>query len=127
METYHEGPYRCSRVSNLDCHPDARSTRERGPGEVRGSDIQTTADVEILNPDLYLATVNAGGRLAMDLTVEQGRGYLSAERNKRTSTIGAASSSRRPAVLTIRLIRLRSSSSVRPATISRSRGSGPKK
>jgi DNA-directed RNA polymerase subunit alpha len=61
---------------------------KRGPGEVRGSDIQTTADVEILNPDLYIATVNAGGRLAMDLTVEQGRGYLSAERNKRTTTIG---------------------------------------
>jgi DNA-directed RNA polymerase subunit alpha len=61
---------------------------KRGPGEVRGSDIQTTADVEILNPDLYLATVNAGGRLAMDLTVEQGRGYLSAERNKRSTTIG---------------------------------------
>jgi DNA-directed RNA polymerase subunit alpha len=61
---------------------------KRGPGDVRGSDIQTTADVEILNPDLYLATVNAGGRLAMDLTVEQGRGYLSAERNKRSTTIG---------------------------------------
>jgi DNA-directed RNA polymerase subunit alpha len=61
---------------------------KRGPGEVRGSDIQTTADVEILNPDLYIATVNAGGRLAIDLTVEQGRGYLSAERNKRSTTIG---------------------------------------
>ncbi|MCU1426459.1 MAG: DNA-directed polymerase subunit alpha [Actinomycetia bacterium] len=61
---------------------------KRGPGEVRGSDIQTTSDVEILNPDIYLATVNASGRLAMDLTVEQGRGYLSAERNKRTTTIG---------------------------------------
>jgi DNA-directed RNA polymerase subunit alpha len=61
---------------------------KRGPGEVRGSDIQTTSDVEILNPDLYLATINAGGRLAMDLTVEQGRGYLSAERNKRSTTIG---------------------------------------
>ncbi len=60
----------------------------RGPGEVTASDIQTTADVEILNPELHLATVNAKGRLAVDLTVEQGRGYLSAERNKRTSTIG---------------------------------------
>ncbi len=60
----------------------------RGPGEVTAGDIQTTADVEILNPDLHLATVNAKGRLALDLTVEQGRGYLSAERNKRTSTIG---------------------------------------
>jgi DNA-directed RNA polymerase subunit alpha len=60
----------------------------RGPGDVTAGDIQTTADVEVLNPDLHLATVNAKGRLAMDLTVEQGRGYLSAERNKRTSTIG---------------------------------------
>ena len=61
---------------------------KRGPGEVTAGDIQTTAEVEVLNPDLHLATVNAKGRLAMDLTVEQGRGYLSAERNKRTSTIG---------------------------------------
>jgi DNA-directed RNA polymerase subunit alpha len=60
----------------------------RGPGEVTAGDIQTTADVEILNPELHLATVNAKGRLAVDLTVEQGRGYLSAERNKRPATIG---------------------------------------
>ncbi len=61
---------------------------KRGPAEVRAGDIQTTSEVEILNPDLYIATVNASGRLALDLTVEQGRGYLSAERNKRTTTIG---------------------------------------
>jgi DNA-directed RNA polymerase subunit alpha len=61
---------------------------KRGPGDVTAADIQTTAEVEILNPDLHLATVNQRGRLALDLTVEQGRGYLSAERNKRTSTIG---------------------------------------
>jgi DNA-directed RNA polymerase subunit alpha len=61
---------------------------KRGPDDVVARDIQTTADVEILNPDLHIASVNAKGRLAMDLTVEQGRGYLSAERNKRTSTIG---------------------------------------
>jgi DNA-directed RNA polymerase subunit alpha len=61
---------------------------KRGPGDVTAGDIQTTAEVEILNPDLHLATVNQRGRLALDLTVEQGRGYLSAERNKRTSTIG---------------------------------------
>jgi len=60
----------------------------RGPGDVTAGDIQTTADVEILNPELHIATINAKGRLAVDLTVEQGRGYLSAERNKRTSTIG---------------------------------------
>jgi DNA-directed RNA polymerase subunit alpha len=61
---------------------------KRGPGDVTAGDIQTTSDVEVLNPELHLATVNAKGRVAIDLTVEQGRGYLSAERNKRTSTIG---------------------------------------
>jgi DNA-directed RNA polymerase subunit alpha len=61
---------------------------KRGPGDVTAGDIQTTAEVEILNPALRVATVNSKGRLAMDLTVEQGRGYLSAERNKRSSTIG---------------------------------------
>jgi DNA-directed RNA polymerase subunit alpha len=61
---------------------------KRGPAEVHASDIQTTADIEVLNPELYIANVNATGRLALDLTVEQGRGYLSAERNKRTTTIG---------------------------------------
>ena len=61
---------------------------KRGPDDVTAADIQTTAEVEVLNPDLHLATVNQRGRLALDLTVEQGRGYLSAERNKRTSTIG---------------------------------------
>jgi DNA-directed RNA polymerase subunit alpha len=61
---------------------------KRGPEEIEARDIQTTADIEILNPGLHLASLNAKGRLAMDLTVEQGRGYLSAERNKRTSTIG---------------------------------------
>jgi len=61
---------------------------KRGPGDVLAGDIQTTSDVEILNPELHLAAVNQRGRLAIDLTVEQGRGYLSAERNKRTATIG---------------------------------------
>jgi len=74
---------RCSSEEPVTLRLDAR-----GPGDVTAGDIQTTADVEVLNPDLHLATVNAKGRLAMDLTVEQGRGYLSAERNKRTSTIG---------------------------------------
>ena len=75
----------------LTCESDEPVTLrldKRGPAEVRAGDIQTTADVEILNPELYIATVNATGRLAFDITVEQGRGYLSAERNKRTVTIG---------------------------------------
>jgi DNA-directed RNA polymerase subunit alpha len=61
---------------------------KRGPAEVTAADIQTTADVEILDPDLHIASVNAKGRLALDITVEQGRGYLSVDRAKRSSTIG---------------------------------------
>jgi DNA-directed RNA polymerase subunit alpha len=60
----------------------------RGPATATGADISTTADVEILNPDLVIATLNARGRLAADITVERGRGYVSADRNKRSSTIG---------------------------------------
>jgi DNA-directed RNA polymerase subunit alpha len=61
---------------------------KRGPGDVTAADLQTTADVTILNPDLHIATLNAKGRLALDVTVERGRGYVSADRNKRGSTIG---------------------------------------
>jgi DNA-directed RNA polymerase subunit alpha len=60
----------------------------RGPGVVTAGDIHTTADVEIINPDLPIATLNDKGRLAADITVEKGRGYVPAERNKRSSTIG---------------------------------------
>jgi len=61
---------------------------KRGPGDATAADLQTTADVEVLNPDLHIATLNAKGRLALDLTVERGRGYVSADKNKRSSTIG---------------------------------------
>jgi DNA-directed RNA polymerase subunit alpha len=60
----------------------------RGPAEVTAGDIQTTADVEILNPDLPVATLNGKGRLAVDLTVERGRGYLAADAGRATTTIG---------------------------------------
>ena len=60
----------------------------RGAADVTAGDIQTTADVEILNPELHVATLNAKGRLAVDITVERGRGYVSADRNKKSSTIG---------------------------------------
>jgi DNA-directed RNA polymerase subunit alpha len=59
-----------------------------GPAEVTAGDIKLPSDVEILNPELHIATVNAEGRLALDVTVERGRGYVSADRNKSTSTIG---------------------------------------
>ena len=60
----------------------------RGPGEVTAGDLQPHADVEILNPDLHIATLAAKGRLALDITLERGRGYVSAERNKHSAVIG---------------------------------------
>ena len=60
----------------------------RGPAVVTAGDITVTSDVEILNPELHIATINESGRLAVDVTVERGRGYVSAERNKSTNTIG---------------------------------------
>ena len=60
----------------------------RGPADITGADIQATADVEVLNAEHTIATLNDKGRLAFDLTVERGRGYLSADRDKGTNTIG---------------------------------------
>ena len=60
----------------------------RGPGEITAAAIETSADVEILNPDLVIANASDKGRLAIDITVERGRGYVTAERNKTSSTIG---------------------------------------
>ena len=55
----------------------------RGPAAVTAGDIECPADVEILNRDLPLATLNGKARLAIDLTVEQGRGYASSQRDDR--------------------------------------------
>ena len=55
----------------------------KGPAEVRGSHIQASSDVEIVNPDLYICTLAAKGHLRMELNVERGKGYVPAERNKR--------------------------------------------
>jgi DNA-directed RNA polymerase subunit alpha len=60
----------------------------RGPADVTAGHIQTNADVEILNTDLHVATLNGNGRLAIDITVEQGVGYVPADRNKSSATIG---------------------------------------
>jgi DNA-directed RNA polymerase subunit alpha len=55
----------------------------KGPAEVRASHIQTSSDVEIVNPDLYICTLAGKGHLRMELNVERGKGYVPAERNKR--------------------------------------------
>jgi DNA-directed RNA polymerase subunit alpha len=59
-----------------------------GEGEVKAADIIADADVEILNPDLHVATLDKDGRLYMEIVVEKGRGYLPADRRKLEPIIG---------------------------------------
>ena len=55
----------------------------KGEGEVTAKDIITDGTVEILNPDIHIATVSNGGSLIMELTADMGRGYNTAEKNKK--------------------------------------------
>ena len=61
---------------------------KRGPGAATAGDIQLTSDVDVLSPDQHIASLNSKGHIAVDLTVERGRGYLSADKNKGTGAIG---------------------------------------
>ncbi len=75
-------------VTSVSDEPVTMRLDARGPGAVTAGDIECPADVEVLNKDLHIATLNAKGRLAIDLTVEQGRGYLSSNREDDNRIIG---------------------------------------
>src|SRR4051794_8860008 len=60
----------------------------RGPADITAGDLKCPSDIEILNPGQHIATLNAKGRLAVDLTVGRGRGYLSSDRDNQNRTIG---------------------------------------
>jgi DNA-directed RNA polymerase subunit alpha len=69
----------------LKLHTDKPKTihlRKKGPGEAKASDIIHDADVEILNPDLHIATLDKEATLDMEMVLKPGRGYVPAERNK---------------------------------------------
>jgi DNA-directed RNA polymerase subunit alpha len=57
----------------------------KGPGELTAGDIKTDDEVEIVNKDLHIATLNEDAHLQMQLTLERGRGYVSADKNKNAS------------------------------------------
>lgn len=59
----------------------------KGPGELKAGDIITDGTIEVLNPDLHIATVSEGGHLVMELTANMGRGYNSAEKNKKADHV----------------------------------------
>ncbi len=58
-----------------------------GPCEVTAGDVKSDSEVEILNPDLHIATLSEGGRLFMELTIDKGRGYVPAEKNKQAQPV----------------------------------------
>lgn len=68
--------------SELD-EPVTMYLKAKGPGEVTAGDIAPPAGVEILNPDLHIATLGKGASLEMEMVVERGVGYRPAEKNKK--------------------------------------------
>ena len=72
-----------SLIANLHCSgPKTVEIDAVGPCIVKAGDIKCDSEVEILNPDLHIATLNSEAKLYMEITLDRGRGYVSAERNK---------------------------------------------
>ncbi|MEK7697988.1 MAG: DNA-directed RNA polymerase subunit alpha, partial [Nitrospirota bacterium] len=63
--------------------PKVATIKVKGQMEIKGKDIVTGANLEILNPDLHIATVERDVNFKMELTVQKGRGYVSADKNKK--------------------------------------------
>jgi DNA-directed RNA polymerase subunit alpha len=57
--------------------------KAKGKGEVKAGDIERDAEIEIVNPDKTIATLDSGGKLEMEMTIEKGKGYAPSERNKK--------------------------------------------
>lgn len=69
----------------IKLHSDGPKTvyiEAEGAGELCARDIKTDSDVEIINGDLHIATLNEDAKLYMEITINKGRGYISAEKNK---------------------------------------------
>jgi DNA-directed RNA polymerase subunit alpha len=70
---------------SLKIHSDEEKTLTidaEGPGVITAADIRTDSDVDVLNPDLHIATLADGAKLFMEITANTGRGYVPADRNK---------------------------------------------
>ncbi len=75
-------------VRTEELEPQTLYLSAKGSGEVKAGDIKTPAGVEIVNPGMHLATLSAGGQLEVEMTVERGVGYRTAEKNKAGDVIG---------------------------------------
>lgn len=70
-------------IANLHCEgPKTVVIDATGPCMVTAADIKYDSEVEIINPELHIATLNSSAKLYMEITLDRGRGYVSAERNK---------------------------------------------
>jgi len=69
--------------------PKRVTLKAKGPGEITARQIVAGHDIEVLNPDLVICTLDDGAKISMEMTVENGKGYVAAERNrKEDSPIG---------------------------------------
>ena len=76
-----------SLLTKLHCDgPKTVFIEATGPCEVTAGDIKADGEVEVLNPDLHIATLDVGATLSMEITLSHGRGYVSADRNKTAQT-----------------------------------------
>ena len=72
-------------IANLHCDgPKTVEISAEGPCNVTAGSINCDSEVEILNPDMHIATLSDGAKLSMEITLDRGRGYISADRNKAT-------------------------------------------
>jgi DNA-directed RNA polymerase subunit alpha len=62
--------------------PRRMTLKAQGPGEVTAGMITASSDIDILNPDLVICTLDDGARITMEFTVENGKGYVPADRNR---------------------------------------------
>jgi DNA-directed RNA polymerase subunit alpha len=62
--------------------PKRMRLRADGPGEVSAAQIETGPDIEVMNPDLHICTLDDGARIDMELTVDMGKGYVAGSQNR---------------------------------------------
>ena len=76
--------------------PKRMRLRANGPGEVAAGMIETGHDIEILNPDLVICTLDQGAKISMEMTVESGKGYVAATHEPAPKTRRSGSSRSMP-------------------------------
>ena len=69
-------------ISSDNDEPTVAYIRKNGSGTITGADVAVPAGVEVHNPDLHIATLNSKANVEIELTIERGRGYVSAVQNK---------------------------------------------